>query len=244
MENNYRKVGDIRITDRQAAVLKFMADALREDWVWLALDKVHGKTIKTLLSHGWITDNAGADGVRYRITLNGRRALRLYQLPKESRRRDGICPRCGERSKRMRRSGKLAPYCTICERASSARKYALKINNSRKDRLCSRCKKRRVLTRPSGRTLSYCRQCSNLLKRRGKKRWNAQKMKRIQSGEVLLCTRPGCTRPRHVTTNTVNDLCLEHYREWHNAYRQRKRAVTPARKAGRPRKEQAIEKEG
>lgn len=92
--------------------------------------------------------------------------------------------------------------------------------------MCSRCGKRPVHVRASGRVITYCLHCNNLIKRRAKKRWHKNKLKRIQAGEVLLCTRPGCTHPRHYTSKTVSELCLEHYREWHNDYRQRKRLET------------------
>lgn len=235
--NNYRRIGDIRITEMQAAVLKFMTDAKKDGWTALPLDEVRRLTINVLLREGWIFESVGIDGsVAYIITSAGERAARLGNLPKASHRRDGICPRCCERPRRVRKTGKLAPYCQECESASSRRKYALGVNTVAPDRLCSRCKKRPVLTRASGRTITYCRHCKNVLNRRGKKRWHKQKLERIRRGEVLTCTRSGCSNPRHHTERTVIELCLEHYRQWHNEYRHRKRAITPMGKPGRPRK--------
>lgn len=240
MRNNKRKVGDIQISYLQAQVLKFMSDAKKDGWPALPLDEVHGSTIKVLLREGWIISTDGQDGTRYHITFEGERAAKLGNLPVQPYRFDGICPRCCERPRAMRSTGKLAPYCGECNRESGRRKYALGIDTAKPGRMCSRCKKRPVLTRSSGRTITYCRHCKNVLNRRAKKRWHKQKLERIRNGEVLLCTRPGCTNPRHHTERTVSELCHDHYREWHNDYRHRRRAVTPPGKPGRPRKTETV----
>jgi hypothetical protein len=222
MNTQMRKVGDIRITNLQAQVLKFMSDAKKQDWVALPLDEVHMATIKVLLREGWIYESPGPDGMRYRITVEGERAAKLGNLPKASHRTDGICPRCCERPRYTRTTGELAPYCTECSREHARRTYALGVQTVKTGRMCSRCKKRPVKTRSSGRVITYCDHCHNVMNRRGKKRWHKQKLERIRQGEVLLCTRPDCTNPRHYTERTVYDWCLDHHREWHTAYRQRK----------------------
>lgn len=224
------------MTSNMMAVLDYLRQAKQKEWPFVLVEDVDRRTLQALVDRDWVFESVAADGSRYSITERGERAYKAYEKP--LRRNDGICPTCGIRPKHVTKSGIKIGYCLECDAEAKRGAYRLRRPKVKDGRMCSRCGKRPVHVLAGGRPISYCLHCKNLRNRRGKKRWRKDKLKRVQTGEVLICTRPGCTRPRHVTPSSVYELCREHYREWHNEYRHRKRALTPAKKGGRPRKSQ------
>lgn len=206
-------------------VLNHLADAKAKGWPFVPLT-AHGRTLRALFNADLIDISPGDDGARYKITARGERTRLAYL--KLTNRTDGICPRCGINARPVNSAGKVNPYCNPCKKVIDARKYKLMRPTVKAGRMCSRCHKRPVHVRPSGRIITYCLHCNNLLKRHAKKRCRKHNARLAAKGIVKNCTRPGCTRPRHATANQVSELCLEHYREWHNAYRQRRRTEVQA----------------
>lgn len=227
------------MSKRQFDVLARLLEAKQADALWIELDDIDPRTTRKLMEEDLIFKSEHETGTRYKITFRGEKVYKAYAAP--NYRTDGLCPNCEREPVHYYSTGRRAGYCKACLRAQSRRRYQLRIYGVPEGRMCSRCHKRPVHVQSSGRVITYCLHCKNVRSRREKKRLHKKRLKLIQAGMVLLCTRPGCTRPRHVTANCVNDLCREHYREWHNDYRHRKRAVTPVKKPGRPRKSLSIE---
>jgi len=234
-ENWQRKLQNYPpMSKKQHDVLGRLLAAKQADILWLELDDVYAHTLRTLFERDLIFKSEHETGTRYKITLRGEKAYKAYAKP--TNRRDGICPNCEREPVHYYSTGRRAGYCKACLIQQQRRRYRLRIYGPPVGRLCSRCHKRPVHVRSSGRTISYCLHCQNVRQRRAKKRWHKKRLKQIQAGAVLLCTRPGCTNPRYTTPSCVYDWCHTHYREWYNDYRHRKRAVTPLKKPGRPRK--------
>jgi len=223
------------MTSNMMTVLEFLQQAQAEGWEFVSVDSVPPQTLKSLVNRDWIFASAGADGTRYKITDRGRRAFKAYsQTPPH--RFDDICPTCQIRPKHVRKSGMKEAYCLECANETKRKAYALKRPNVKEGRMCSRCGKRPVHTHSGGRAITYCLHCKNVRNRRRKRQDRKKDVALAQQGVVKLCARPGCTRPRHVSPSSVLDWCREHYREWYNEYRHKKKAGRTPGKIGRPRK--------
>jgi len=224
------------ITPRMFAVLVALKAAKDADYPFIHLDGVDGRTIRALCdssnehSRGWAFESQGLDGVRYTITGAGERALKVY-APR-LKRGDGICPRCGERPRRIRKrgakAGTPAAYCVACESRMAKRKLELGIQHRRPGQLCPRCHKRTRYVSPSGRIGSYCPHCKKILHNRAHRKERRLLLKRIQAGEHIPCRRAGCDEPRRVSGKTVQDYCYRHFRAYMNAYNDRRRPDSPA----------------
>ena len=224
------------MTSNMMDVLDYLRRAKQDGWPFVPVEDIDPRTLRALFNRDWIFESTGPDGSRYCITERGERAYKVYEQP--TRRNDDICPTCGIRPRHVSQSGRKDGYCLECGNESKRKAYRLKRPGKNPQSMCPRCHKRPRHVYASGRACTYCLHCKNLRSRHGKKRWHKEKLKRVQAGEVLICTRPGCTRPRHVTPSCVYDLCREHYREWHNDYRHRKKAGRVPGKPGRPPKVQ------
>lgn len=227
-----RRRGWPLMTPYMLGVLQHLRQSKADGWPYVLVPDVCKATLVALFERDWIFASPGSDGARYGITERGERALKVYEAP--GHRYDGICPTCGLRPKHVSKSGRQDGYCLECGNASKRRAYRLKRPTVKVGRMCSRCHKRPVHVLSGGRAISYCLRCKNLRNRKAKKNYRKHNARMARLGIVKTCTRPGCTRPRHVTPSSVYELCREHYREWYNDYRHRKRALTPAKKGGRP----------
>lgn len=207
-------------------VLSYLLEAKAQGWPFVPLPDVHARTLKALFETDLIDVSHGDDGTRYKITVRGERTRQAYLTPVQ--RRDGLCPDCGLRPRRVTESGRVEGYCLTCASKSKRRAYKLKRPSHNPDSPCSRCHKRKRHVSSGGHVLAFCLHCKNLLNRKRKKRDNKRDVQRARTGEVRLCSRPGCTRQRHVTASCVYVWCREHYREWYNAYRHAKKAQVQA----------------
>lgn len=149
---------------------------------FIALDvpgTVDRRTISAMIRRDWIIASRGLDGVRYKITGRGAKALKVYS--RRLRRLDGICPECGERPKRVRASGVLDSYCLECGRAINNRKRRRIARSLRPGRVCSCCKKRPPHRYPGGLYSSYCCDCESRLARERRLR-RKQQMSALTQG--------------------------------------------------------------
>lgn len=139
--------GQPSMTGPMQDALSYLRDKQMSDepFAELRYPLAHGTVISSLLERDWILESEGPDGVRYRITGRGLKALKLYETPRQ--RRDGICPACGVRPKRTYSTGRRCGWCLTCDRAYSRKKTKRLRQQSG---LCCRCHKRprrRLLTR-------------------------------------------------------------------------------------------------
>jgi hypothetical protein len=216
------------MTRRMMVVLIRLRIADENDEPFEALADVHFRTLRSLLERDWIVDDPGLDGIRYKITSRGLKALKVYEP--QVKRTDGLCPRCCERPRRMRKTGIAAPYCAECGNQMSRRKYRLGLYRLKAEGLCSRCHKRPRFVTTTGRAYSQCRHCKNLRRRREHRRERQQLLKRILAGEHVPCRKQGCDQPVHVFGKTVNDYCHQHWKDYTNAYNDRRRSQSLAAK--------------
>lgn len=212
------------ITPPMLAVLQQLRDARDADMPFIDLPGVHGNTLRSLINRDWIFASPGLDGVRYKLTSRGEKALKVYE-PLE-RRYDGICPDCGKNPKHVTRGGHHEGYCLDCLRASAKRARALKLKVKNGDVPCSRCKKRPRHRHKNGTFNTYCDHCKNVMSRRWKRKAFRKKLERARRGE-LICIR--CkTAPRHYTENTVYDYCAACFRAYMIAYNDKRRSGSRA----------------
>ena len=210
------------MSQRQMQILQFLEQSKRQGFEFVTLPKLHPKTLRVMQEQDWIFASPGEDGTRYKITLRGIKALRIFEQP--TRRFDDLCPNCCDRPKHRYSTGTKAGYCLDCIHELAARAYKRRGYGIRPDRLCSRCHKFPVYVRPSGKVLTYCLHCKNVMNRREKKRAHRRNLARIANGEHIPCICKGCNEPRYHTQKIVYDYCYAHYREMQNDYNRRKKA--------------------
>lgn len=173
----------------------------------------------------WIMASDGLDGVRYKLMPAGERALKVYRPV--VRRRDGICPVCGERPRHVSpKTGRRYGYCVECEREHKRKLWKLNGGKQLKlEGLCMRCKQRPRRVNSVGKTDGYCVECKKEMRAGERKRRNERDLARIRNGEVLLC-RKCKAAPRWVAKNSVYDYCHACYREYKNTrYANQRRAA-------------------
>lgn len=216
------------MSDQQLDVLRMLRDAAKADRPFIHLAGVHKRTLRALIEHDLIFESPGLDGVRYKITGRGVKTLAAYERP--TRRSDGLCPRCGERPRRIRKRGKHkgepGPYCVECERRIYHRNHALGLLHLNPETPCSRCKKRPRHVYPSGKMITYCYHCRSVLRKRERRRKMKRKLARIAAGELIKCLK--CDQPVYHTDRTVYDYCHTHYRAYMTEYNDRRRADSQA----------------
>ncbi len=187
------------------------------------LPDVHGRTLWSLLNRDWIFKSPGLDGVRYKLTGRGLKALKVYEPT--LRRDDGICPACGIRPRNVYPGGREYGYCAECER------------EHKREGLCPRCKERPKHVARTGRVASYCLQCKAERAKDERKRKHQRLLERIAAGEHIKCLK--CDQPRYHTQNTVYDYCYEHYWQYMNEYNDRRR---PGSKASKKRRTKVVQR--
>lgn len=213
------------MTRNMMSVLIQLRSAQAFDSPFISLPGVDPRTISALYERDWITGGSGFDGQRYKITGRGLKALAVYEP--QVKRTDGLCPRCSERPRRMRKTGIAAPYCGQCESRMQRRNYVLGLNTPNPELPCCRCRKRSRYIASTGKVYTECRHCKNLRQRRRHKRERRELLARIVAGEHIGCRKAGCEQQRWVTGKTVQDFCREHQREFTSAYNARRRAKSP-----------------
>ena len=222
------------MSHKQMTILQFLEQSKRAGFEFAELPKIDPRTLRSMAEQDWIFASPGLDGIRYKITARGLKALHIFEQP--TRRFDDMCPSCCEQPKHRYSSGRKAGYCRECLRDLAKRQYKRKGYGIRQDRMCSRCGKFPVYVRPSGRAITYCLHCKNVMNRREKRRAHKRNIARIAAGEHIPCIRAGCNEPRYHSENTVYDYCYAHYREYMNDYYRRKAANRPKKPIGRPKK--------
>lgn len=195
-------------------ILYKLRDA-RQGNPFIPLEGYHARTLRTLCERDWMIESPGLDGIRYRITGRGLKALSVYEQP--SHRFDGICPQCGVRPKMTYSSGVQAGYYQECIQMRQNRAYTVKGNQLNPDGMCAKCGKRQRHTYPSGHTIAYCAKCRQKMRKQERKRKHKRLLKRIKQGEFIPCIRCG-EEPRYHNSKTVYDYCHACYREYHNEY--------------------------
>ena len=211
-----------RLSEKQAIVLRKLRTAADALFPFQQVD-VHMATINTLVRHDFVFRSAGIDGIKYKITSRGRTILKMYELPVESRRYDGICPTCGIRDKHVYPSGLKYGYCLECE--SLRRKRQAQLHGYRpklvKERICPRCKIRMCHVRKSGVLTSSCLKCRNEVATERRPARTAARLAAIAGGDVPKCYK--CDEDVYSTERSVYDYCQKHLREYMNDYNRRRR---------------------
>jgi hypothetical protein len=211
---NWKRANLPGASERMLVVLRCLEQSKEQEFPFVFLEGVGKKTIRALIERDWIFESPGLDGVRYKITLNGSKALAAYST--SPYRSDGICPRCGLRPRHMAANGTLQPYCIECKRQQGNRAYALKGNRLKPDGLCASCKEKPRHVYPSGYVIPYCKECRREMRKAEKRRRQARLLARIRAGEFVPCLR--CKKAcRHIAGSTVYDYCYDCYRHQQNS---------------------------
>lgn len=71
----------IPLTSIQFAVLKDLYAAKQAGRGFIALPMTHARTLRSMLQPGWIAEQSGADGLRYKITSRGEAVFHLFDNP-------------------------------------------------------------------------------------------------------------------------------------------------------------------
>ena len=216
-QSRQRRRQGLLMSYQQLQILQYMREACDTGFPFVALDGVHGRTINSLIRHDWIVESPGLDGTRYKITGRGLKALAIFEEPVQTP--HPLCSRCQQRPRRTRQDGSTGCYCVDCYRRIHREHYAEYGNQLRPDGLCAACKKRKRHVYASGFVIAYCQQCRNARRTAERKRKRARLLRRVQAGEVIPCTRRGCSEPRYVSGKTVQEFCYAHYREYQNERR-------------------------
>lgn len=211
------------MTDRMWAVLDILHKSASAGWPFVDLPGIHASTIHAMVRNDWIIASHGLDGIRYSITGRGRKAWRIYQTPTESRRHDGICPRCEKHPKHIYGGGSSAGYCVTCDR-SRRRRQTRMVNGLQKSmgsNLCPRCGRRPRHIWGSGRIASYCLPCRRKRAIPARRQRLKNRLAEIAEGQVPKCCK--CGDDVHYTEKSVYDYCKMHQREYMNAYNRKRR---------------------
>jgi hypothetical protein len=207
LRNAKRRGGESSMTGQMKDILLYMREERARDieFVELTYPFAHGTTIKGLLERDWIFESPGDDGVRYKITGRGLKALSLY----ESRinRRDGICPRCETRPRHVRKSGDKDGFCLECLREIGLEKRRAGKDLGHVDRCCSRCHKRRRHQWPNGKLSTYCKHCATVLRRKNARKNRKKLLESIRAGGPVPPCKKCKQKPRRVFINSVSSYC-------------------------------------
>ncbi len=211
-----------RLSEKQAIVLRILQSGVDAGFPFQAI-AVHKATINTLVRDDFVFRSAGIDGIKYKITSRGSNILKMYEMPVESRRYDGICPTCGIRKKHVYASGLKYGYCQQCETVRRRRQAQMQDYRPKlvKDRICPRCKIRMCHIRQSGVLCSSCLKCRAEVVTERRPARIAQRLAAIASGDVPKCCK--CDEDVYYTERSVYDYCQKHLRIYMNDYNRRRR---------------------
>jgi len=172
---------------------------------WQAVD-LAATTLRAMVNADWVQEADGPGGMVYRITRRGRDAYALFAPPTAPYRKDGLCPRCGDRPR-----GEHG-YCKECARKKGCENYARNGQRRRREavgRLCATCGKRPVRVTASGYAKSYCLDCDRRRNREQKRRSTADLLARVNAGEHVACTT--CGAPVYATDKWITCYCKDCY---------------------------------
>lgn len=221
-----RRRAGLEMTSTQFDILACLRDAKAQDMPFVHLMGIHKRTLSSLIAQDWIFASPGSDGTRYKITLRGEHALKIFTPV--LRRNDGICPTCGIRPKHVFPNGKTYGYCIECEHAYKNAMNRLGRPRINPDRLCSSCKQRPLHRMSGGKLSTYCTECRHAMRKAEKRAQHDRDLARIRNGEILLCR--ACKKePRCYTEKYVRDRCSSCQKKYMDEYNARRRgtAVQP-----------------
>ncbi len=211
-----------RLSEKQAIVLRMLQSGVDAGFPFQAIS-VHKVTIDALVRNDFVFRSVGIDGIKYKITSRGSNILKMYEMPVESRRYDGICPTCGIRNRHIYPSGRKYGYCLECE--SGRRKRQAQMHGYRpklvKERICPCCKIRMCHVRESGVLVSSCLKCRNEVDRERRPARTAARLAAIAIGDAPKCCK--CDEDVYSTERSVYDYCQKHLRIYMNDYNRRRR---------------------
>lgn len=174
---------------RQALLMLYEAD--KTDTPFVRLNEFfHEKTARALLNNAYAFVVVNNGERLYRITTMGRQVASI-------KRPNLVCPRCNQRLRSRKPSGRLNKYCRECPRQNP-------------QRLCPRCKINTCATYTTGNPSSYCHDCEMEM---GRKRREARKTQK--------CFADGCSQLRWSSTA----YCYEHYKRYRLLKRLKKRGL-------------------
>lgn len=209
----------IAMSSRMFDALQILRAAKESEFPFIDLPGVYKSTIRALVERDWIFPSPGLDGIRYKITARGEKAMRIFEEPLRSN-PNKICPDCGIRPKHVSSTGRLAAYCLECDRVLSRRKWQHKTPRF-KSNTCPRCQRRPRHQYPGGRIATYCKRCTRTTKRQNKRKNKQRKIEQAKRGE-LMCIE--CKNsPRHYTENSVYDYCWSCWQAYMTRYNDKRR---------------------
>lgn len=212
--------GDVHVTGPMSVVLLHLRDQKKAGAPFAALPKGTDKrTVTALEERDWIYAGDFTAPV-YAITLRGEKALKACEGI--INRRDGLCPKCGERPRPITSGGKLAAYCHVCESQRAKEKAARGAAKIDPSRGCSRCGNHPLHRYSTGRYSTYCTACEQARSRAKSQRSTARRRALAQSGGYIkLC--PRCNqKPVVVTANAIASYCVDCRRLLHRRWKLRR----------------------
>lgn len=204
-----QRTGHATMTGQMLDILRYLSACKAQGFQFaeLCYPFAHGTTIKGLVERDWIFASVGLDGVRYCITGRGEDALHAYK--EAINRRDGICPKCGERPRHVRRSGKVDAFCLEClHDLSRRRREVLKNHMGNLERPCSRCHKRPRHRYAGGEYSTYCRHCERVNRRCNQRKQRRRTLKAVQAGGPVPLCKKCKAAPCRVYPNSISNYCL------------------------------------
>jgi len=199
--------GDIHVTGPMSLVLAHLLERKQSGAPFALLPQgTDRRTIKALIQRDWIY--SGDKGAHlYTITGRGQKALEA--CAGVLCRRDGICPRCGERERHVRKSGIVDAYCLTCARAVAAEKQVKHGRRVNPERGCSRCGNKPLLRYGSGQYSTYCADCEQERQRIKYQKRRLQEWEIAHTGQgVPLCAH--ChAKPVRVFANSISSYCRD-----------------------------------
>lgn len=206
----------------QMRILQALRAAEKADEPWVYLDRLHKRTLKSLLRFGWVYCSLAneLDRERYRITSAGLKALKIFETP--PRRFDGLCPVCGVRPKHVSVNGRVWGYCQPCDNASKRRARALKRPRLNPNCPCSDCGGPLYVT-STGEVTTWCKACRSKHRKADRARREVRLRARIAAGDIPTCK---CGQPLYVTPSRVHDKCERCWMDYQKKYRLTKRGKT------------------
>lgn len=202
--------GKENITYPMECVLRRLRAALEQDAPFLLLDpaqdrELDERTLFTLAERDWIVEGDVTESY-YRITKRGLNIL--AKCDEVVQRRDGMCPKCGDRPRHVNGSGRQEAYCYECGRAHDNEKQT-RLRRIPPTKPCRRCKSApRHQYQPSGLWSNFCTDCDRLLRKQRKHTGAKELRERIRRGEKPVPTCPACNeRPVVLCENSVAHYC-------------------------------------
>lgn len=203
--SQYRHDGWPMMRGHMLNALIDLREAHHRGQIWVTSVQIHWIPELYMMRRAMIFASRDPHGgpTAYRILPEGLRVLEHYETT--VRRTDKICPRCSERPRAKRRTGRFADYCRTCDaiirRERSQRKF-----DRHTDEPCVSCGIRPRKVSAGGWQYTLCSECRRAYTASHYKRLQARLRARVEAGEVIMCRLCG-ERPVSVTKTKVNDRC-------------------------------------